>query len=174
MIENDQKFTTLSSITLLVLKELRLERNCHQAQLAEICDKTPSAWTKIETGKSPLTMEILFRVCNGLSVPPSAVLSVTERYAALLSQNYWGVMSKQLDFNEDSLLKEAHEYYSSCGFRSRSRFFNSECNVSILNGPIYSQDGAVNPADVFLYVLSPDFKEAQTQLMLPASVKQLL
>jgi len=163
MIENDQKFTTLSSITLLILKELRLERNIHQAQLAEICDKTPSAWTKIETGKSPLTMEIFFKVCSGLSVPSSAVLSATERYAALLSQNYWGVMSKQIGFNEDSLLKEAQEYYSSPGFRSRSYFVTFGYNVSILSGPIYNQDGSINPADVFLYVLNPDFKLSQNK-----------
>ena len=81
MSDNEQKFTSLSSITLLVLKELRLERNIHQAQLAEICDKTPSAWTKIETGKTPLTMEVFFRVCNGLAVSPSAVLATAERYA---------------------------------------------------------------------------------------------
>lgn len=33
--------TTLSSVILLILKELRLERNMHQAQVAEACDKTP-------------------------------------------------------------------------------------------------------------------------------------
>ena len=49
--------TTLSSVILLILKELRLERNMHQAQVAEACDKTPSAWTKIELGKSPLSMD---------------------------------------------------------------------------------------------------------------------
>lgn len=60
MMNDDSKVTSFSSMTLLLLKELRLERNLHQAQLAEICDKTPSSWTKIETGKSPLSMEIFF------------------------------------------------------------------------------------------------------------------
>jgi len=161
MMNDDSKVTSFSSITLLLLKELRLERNLHQAQLAEICDKTPSSWTKIETGKSPLSMEIFFRACNGLSVTPSAVLATAERYATLLSQNGWGVMSKQLEFNEDFLLKEAQEYYSTLGFRSRSPQVAWNQNVSVLSGPIYNMNGTVTLNDVFWFVLDKEFKERQ-------------
>lgn len=161
MLDNEPKCTSLSSITLLILKELRLERNIHQAQLADNCDKTPSAWTKIETGKTPLTIEVFFRVCNGLAVSPSTILATAEQYTALLSQNNWGVMSKQLDFSEDTLLKEAQEYYSSPGYRSRMSNVVFGYNTSILNGPIYNQNGATTPADVFLYALNKSFKQSQ-------------
>ena len=154
---NENTVTTFSSISLLILKELRLERNIHQAQVADMCDKTPSAWTKIETGRSPLSLEIFFRVCNGLGVPFSAVMATMERYATLLSQNGWAVISKQLDFNEDSLLSEAQEYYSCAGFRNRSTIFRN----SVLNGPIYNVDGTVTPIEVFWFVLNPEFKKEQ-------------
>ncbi|HHF3072200.1 TPA: helix-turn-helix domain-containing protein [Vibrio diabolicus] len=160
MNSNENNVTTFSSITLLIIKELRLERNIHQAQVADMCDKTPSAWTKIETGRSPLPMEMFFRVCNGLQVSPSAVLATMERYATLLSQNGWGVISKQLDFNEDQLLKEAQEYYASPGFRSRVSFPALTYN-SVLNGPVYNLDGTVTPNPVFLFALNANFKEQQ-------------
>lgn len=159
MFENDTKVTTFSTISLVLLKELRLERGIHQAQIADACDKTPSAWTKIETGKSPLSMEIFFRVCNWLPVAPSAVLAATERYAALLSQNNWSVISKQLDFAEDLLLKEAQDYYSSSGFRSRT--IHSLGFNSVLNGPIYNLNGTVTISSVFWFALDPAFKKAQ-------------
>ncbi|WP_274061820.1 helix-turn-helix domain-containing protein [Vibrio parahaemolyticus] len=135
---------------------MRLERNIHQAQVADMCDKTPSAWTKIEKGKSPLPMEMFFRVCNGLQIS----LATMERYATLLSQNGWGVISKQLDFNEDQLLKEAQEYYASPGFRSRASFPTLTDN-SVLNGPVYNLDGTVAPNPVFLFALNSSFKEQQ-------------
>lgn len=158
MADNETKVTSFSSITLLILKELRLERNIHQAHVAEICDKTPSAWTKIETGNSPLTMEVFFRVCNALAGSSSAVLATAERYAALLSQNEWGVISKRLELNEDALLGKAQEYYSSLGFRSRILMnFNS-----VLCGPIYNDaNGTVTPIDVFSCALDEGFLNSQ-------------
>ncbi|QXC37250.1 helix-turn-helix domain-containing protein [Aeromonas sp. FDAARGOS 1410] len=153
---SESKATTFSSITLLLLKELRLERNIHQAQIADFCGKTPSAWTKIETGRSPLSMEIFFRVCNGMQVLPSTVLSAMERYAALLGQNGWAVVSKELE-NEDHLLAEAQEYYGSPGFRARLNF----AFTSVLNGPTYNPNGMVEPSPVFLFALSQDFKNTQ-------------
>jgi transcriptional regulator with XRE-family HTH domain len=159
-INNELKVTTFSTITLMLLKEVRLERGIHQAQTADMCDKTPSAWTKIETGRSPLTMEIFFRVCNGLHVAPSAVLATMDRYAVLLSQNGWGVISKELDFNEDLLLKDAQDYYASSGFRSRASIPTFGFN-SVLNGPIYNPNGSITLAPVFWFALDPVFKSSQ-------------
>ncbi len=156
-----EKVTNFSSITLVLLKELRLERSIHQAQIADMCDRTPSAWTKIETGKSPLPMEMFFRVCNGIQVPPSAVLAAMERYAALLSQNGWAVISKQLEFNEDKLLIEAQEYYSSNGFKARHTMAPLPYS-SVLNSPIYNIDGSVAPIPVFAFAL---FEEAKNNLI---------
>lgn len=154
----DENITSLSSILLLIIKEVRLERGIHQAQLAEACGKTPSAWTKIETGRSPLTMEIMFRVCNRLLIPASAVLATTERYASLLAQQGWGIMSNQLEFDEDLLLKEASEYYGSAGFRNRMPGVIFD---SVLNGPNFNLDGTVSLAPVFRFALDINFKNSQ-------------
>ncbi|WP_114743499.1 helix-turn-helix domain-containing protein [Vibrio cholerae] len=161
--DNDHKVTSFSSITLVILRELRLERNVHQAQVAEICGKTPSAWTKIETGKSPLTMELFFKVCIALNVSASSVLATTERYAALLSQNRWGVVSQQLSFEEDLLLQEAQSYYSSSGFRNRVPTTSWNMYLSVLNGPFYNHDGTVTLIDVMRFSLDESFKTQQIE-----------
>ncbi len=142
--------TTLSSVILLILKELRLERNMHQAQVAEACDKTPSAWTKIELGKSPLSMEIFFRVCNILQVSASSVLATAERHSTLLSQNNWWIMSKQLEFNDDDLLQRAQEYYASESYKYRQPHYHY--NI-ILNEPTYQPNGSIQISPVFEYAL---------------------
>lgn len=161
MSQNDNKVTTLSSITLLILKELRLERNIHQAHIADICDKTPSAWNKIEAGKSPLTMEIFFKICNALPVSASSILATTERYASLLGQNGWAVISKQLDFDDDDLLKEAQSYYSTPGYRAKIPRILWNGYISVLNGPWYNQNGSIDLNEVFRFALDSDFKEQQ-------------
>jgi len=142
--------TTLSSVILIILKELRLERNMHQAQLAEACDKTPSAWTKIELGKSPLSMEIFFKVCNTLQVAASSVLTTAERHSTLLSQNNWWIMSKQLAFDEDDLLQKAQEYYSSEEYKHRRPQY--QYNI-ILNEPVYLHNRQIQISPVFDYCL---------------------
>ena len=143
--------TSLSSILLLIIKEVRLERSMHQAQLAEACGKTPSAWTKIETGRSPLTMAIMFRVCNQLAIAPSSALATAERYATLLAQHNWGIMSEQIDFNEDVLLVKAAEYYDSVEFKNRTpydRFY------TVLYTPTFDGYGKISIlAPVFSFVL---------------------
>jgi len=159
--DENLKFTSLASIIVIILKEIRLERGIHQAHFAEICSKSPSAWTKIETGKSPLQMDDFFKVCNGIPVPASTVLATAERYAMLLSQNQWGLINKQLG-SEDSLLKEVQEYYSSSGYRSRNLPIMWGSNISVLNGPFYDQfNGSVSLPYVFQFVLDPVFKTEQ-------------
>lgn len=163
---NDNKVTTLSTITLLLLKELRLERNIHQAHLADVCDKTPSAWNKIESGKSPLSMEIFFKICNAFPVSPSYVLSTAERYASLFSQEGWAIISKQLDFSDDLLLSEAQEYYTTSGYRARMPKIVWNMNVSVLNGPFYNQNGTVEISKVFQFALDDTFKQEQINFKL--------
>ena len=81
-----QNITTYSSICMILLRELRIERGIHQAQVADWIGKTPSAWTKVEAGKSPLQFETFVRVCFSFQVQPSMVMATAERYAALLRQ----------------------------------------------------------------------------------------
>ncbi|MBL0703302.1 MAG: helix-turn-helix transcriptional regulator [Sulfurospirillum sp.] len=158
---NEDKITTLSSIVLLLLKELRLEINVHQAHIADICDKTPSSWNKIESGKSPLTMEVFFKVCQAFQVSSSYVLATAERYAGLFGREGWAIISKQLSFDDDALLKDAQKYYSTLGYKTRIPRISFNINVSVLNGPFYNQDGTVDISEVFKFALDENFKQTQ-------------
>jgi len=156
---DESKITTITSICIILLRELRVERGIHQAQVADWMGKTPSAWTKIEAGKSPLQFEIFIRVCNGMAVMPSAVMATAERYAGLLSQNGWGIISTELDCAEDGLLSQAQEYWVSPGGRSVGA--NRWSFNSVLNGPIYGLNNMVTIANVFQFALDPVFRQSQ-------------
>lgn len=156
---NESKITTVTSICVIILRELRVERGYHQAQVADWLGKTPSAWTKVEAGKSPLQFEAFIRVCNGMAVMSSAVMATAERYAWVLFQNGWAIVSTELDSAEDGLLGQAQEYWASPGGRSvgSNRWgFNS-----ILNGPIHGLNSTVNIAPVFQFALDPAFRQSQ-------------
>ncbi len=160
MATNDEKITTHVSICVILLRELRVERGIHQAQVADWIGKTPSAWTKIESGKSPLQFETFIRVCNSMQVPPSTVMATAERYAALLSQNGWAVLTSELDFDEDELLRQVQRYWASPGCRS-SQSTPYGFKPSVLSGPIYGPLGLFIIAPVFQFVIDPVFQDLQ-------------
>ena len=158
MTNDEAKITTHTSICMILLRETRTERGIHQAQVADWIGKTPSAWTKVEAGKSPLQFETFIRVCNSMHVMPSAVMATAERYAALLSQNGWAVIASELDFDKDGLLLEAQEYWASPGCRSVAS--NRWSFTSVLNGPIHL-DQSIILAAVFQFALDPAFRKLQ-------------
>lgn len=153
--------TTPWGICVVLLRELRLERGIHQAQVADWIGKTPSAWTKVEAGKIPLSFETFVRVCNSFEVFPSTVMAAAERYAALLISKGWAVISTELEQpTDDDLLKQAHEYWASPGGRSfyaLSRFGFG----SILNGPSYGPNRAISVAPVFRFAIDQKFRDEQ-------------
>lgn len=159
----NKKITCFNSVILTIVKEIRLERNMHQAVLAEICGKTISAWNKIEGGKSPLSMELFCRICNALVIPPSIVLRTAEQYANLLYNYHYVVLYGELENStEDSLLEEVRRYYISPGFKRRQNYtpvYN--WNISIINTPYYDNNGYLQMHDVFKYVTDHNFKEEQ-------------
>jgi transcriptional regulator with XRE-family HTH domain len=159
MMTDETKITTITSICVILLREVRVERAIHQAQVADWLGKTPSAWTKVEAGKSPLQFETFVRVCNGMQVTPSAVMATAERYATLFSQNGWAVIT-ELDFSEDGLLRQAQEYWASPGCRMLipNRYLSF---TSVLNGPICNFDRTVSIAPVFQFALDQQFRELQ-------------
>jgi len=156
---DEKKITTITSICVILLREVRAERGIHQAQIADWIGKTPSAWTKVEAGKSPLQFETFVRVCYSMQVMPSAVMGTAERYATLLNNSGWAVLNSELDSSDDALLSEAQEYWGSPGCRSATQ--NRWGYMSILNGPTYNQDQTVNIAPVFQFALDPMFKQLQ-------------
>lgn len=155
----EAKIASITSICVVLLREVRTERNYHQAQVADWIGKTPSAWTKVEAGKSPLQFETFIRVCNSMQVAPSAVLATAERYAALLSQHGWAILTSEASLDEDQLILQAQQYWASPGGRSQAA--NRFTFWSVLNGPTYNQDGTVSPAPVFRFALDPEFRMMQ-------------
>ncbi|OLS59222.1 helix-turn-helix domain-containing protein [Pseudomonas putida] len=157
-----ENVTTVTSICTVVLRELRLERGLHQAQVADWIGKTPSAWTKIESGKAPLQLEILIRVCRGFQVWPSAVMATAERYSHYLGQRKWSIVTTDLPPGEDDLLREAQEYWSSPGGRNAAT--NRWGHMPVLNGPQWNMDGsaAENTASApFRFAVDPWFRSTQ-------------
>jgi transcriptional regulator with XRE-family HTH domain len=148
--------TTQTSLCLILLRETRLERGIHQAHIADALGKSPSAWTKTETGRSPLTFEDLFRACRAMNIWPSALMAAMERYEQFFIGHKWAVVSKTLAFDEDLLLREAQEYYGSPGFRSR----NTNWGFSALNGPHWFNNTVTVP-DIFRFCLDPEFRAQQ-------------
>jgi transcriptional regulator with XRE-family HTH domain len=156
---DESKITSITNICIILLREIRVERGVYQAQVADWMGKTPSAWTKIEAGKSPLQFETFIRTCNGMAVMPSAVMATAERYAAFLIQNGWTIVSTEIDIAQDTLLSQAQQYWASAGGRSLGA--NHWGCTSVLNGPIYEWNNMVTIAPVFQFALNTEFRQSQ-------------
>jgi transcriptional regulator with XRE-family HTH domain len=157
--------TCMSGLTLVILKEIRLERGIQSAYIAEQVGKSPSAWAKIETGKSTFPMDSLFQVARALWTPPSAIIGAVERYSNILSQNGWAVLNSSLNADDDQMLIQAQQYYGSFGFKRRflptyGHIFTG-LGVSVLNSPIFYADGSSQLVDVFRFVIDESFRATQ-------------
>ncbi|WP_213379354.1 helix-turn-helix domain-containing protein [Allochromatium tepidum] len=158
MTKIETKITTFSSICVILLREVRMERGIHQAQIADWLNKPLNAWIKVETGNDRLTLSLFLRVCNLLQVTPSVVMATAERYAFLFNQNRWLVLFPESDTVErDDLLMAANKYWTS--LEGMNQPANIPWPYSILNGPIYNSDGSISIAPVFQFALDPSFRE---------------
>lgn len=161
-----EKNTCFNSLTLLVLKEVRLEKGIQSGQIAEQIGKSPSAWAKIESGKSAFSMDSLFQVSRALWVPASVIISAAERYHSIISQHGWYVMNTDLPADEDNLLLKAQDYYNSPGFKRRFQpvfghtIFNG-FGISVLNSPINNPNGTVSIIDLFRFIVDSNFESEQ-------------
>jgi len=158
--ENLSQITAWTSFCAILLREARAERGLHQAQVADALGQTASAWTKVETGKSPLQFETLFRVCSYLGTQPSTVMGVAERYGMIFQQHGWAVLFGQSNtLEQDHLLTLAQAYWASPGGRASTP--SAFSFTSILNGPTYNADGTISIAPVFRYALDYTFRYEQ-------------
>ncbi|WP_241623231.1 helix-turn-helix domain-containing protein [Rosenbergiella australiborealis] len=105
-----------STIMLMVLKEIRLERGIHQGVLAQSAGKSASAWTKIENGQSPLSMDTMFAVCSSLQLLPSYVLTLTEKLISIFNYHGYYFQSGMVEESENELLKLMLKYFNSKGY----------------------------------------------------------
>lgn len=115
----NDKITTGSTITRLLLREYREERGFTQQQIASILGMTTSSWTKIENGSSPLLFDYLIAVCSALQLVPSELMKTVERYSIILSARGWKVHfhgSKDID----ALVRASKHFYEKVDPRSRA------------------------------------------------------
>lgn len=112
-----QRTSCFSTVLVLILKDVRLERNIHQAHIAQAIGKTPSAWAKIESGQSPLQMDAFFGACFALAMHPSQVMQVAERLVPIFNRYNWYFQSAHLG-DEDELLPLIQDYYASSGYEA--------------------------------------------------------
>lgn len=162
---NSAPVTTWTTLCAILLREARVERNFHQAQVADIIDKSTSSWTKVEAGQSPLQLETLFRVCAFLGAAPSDVTRAAEHYADVLRQHGWVILFNLPDgIKKDPLMEMAQSYWNSPGGKIAIRTFPFN---SILNVYRSGVDVNSNIPPVFGYALFSDFRELQdTPLLL--------
>lgn len=73
--------TTYPAIVGQVLAKHRGDRNLTQTQLAQALGMKQSAWSKIERGATPLTIEHLAQAADVLEVSPGQILAETDRVA---------------------------------------------------------------------------------------------
>ena len=109
-----EKSTSMSTICRLLLRELRQERNMQQAQIAQMLGKTASAWSKVESGDTPLSLEHLLTACTAMQVWPANFMQTAQNYVSLLTQNGWFVSSygAPMPREEDALWQASDNFYA--------------------------------------------------------------
>lgn len=158
---DETKITTYHTICAIVLRELRVQRNLHQAEIADFFAKPPSHWQEVEAGTKKLDFDTLLRVCRGLGVPPAQVLSVADGYDLLLRLFGWSVVVTELS-KADELIKRAKSYWQSPGYRAAQNF--PYLSLSVLNVPyndIENRTGWNNIIPVFQFAVDDMFRAQQ-------------
>lgn len=97
--------TKLSTVVLVLLKAHRQEARIRQADVATRIGYTASAWSKIENGYSPLTLDVLdVIVASVLGMQLSEFLADVEKASRYLSTQGWVVHSAaNIDMVDDLL-----------------------------------------------------------------------
>lgn len=118
------KNSCFSTIHLMIIKELRLERGVHQGVLAQAAGKTPNAWTKIENGQSVLTVDALFGAFTALNITPVNFMSLVENLIPEFNRYGYYFFPGTISQDEDNLLPLMLRYFNSKGFEAlRNRPF---------------------------------------------------
>lgn len=104
-----------STLALMVIKDIRMERNIPIAAWAEKLGKTPSALVKIENCQSSFSIEALFAAGQAIGINPSLVISITEKLISTFNRSGF-YFSFNLEDEEDDLLRLIKLYYESKGY----------------------------------------------------------
>lgn len=154
---NEQsKNSCFSTIHLMIIKELRLERGVHQGVLAQAAGKTPNAWTKIENGQSVLTVDALFGACSALNITPVSFMSLVEKLIPEFNRYGYYFHPGTIDQEEDSLLPLMLGYFNSKGFESLKNRPFDRISISSIGYPFLGTAPIVPTA--VRYCFDTDFR----------------
>ncbi|WP_343668592.1 helix-turn-helix transcriptional regulator [Paraburkholderia heleia] len=153
---DEQKITTYHSICAVVLRELRVQRSMHQAQVADHFSKPPTVWQDVESGKKKIDLETLLRVCRGMFVAPGLIMQIADAYEQFIRSYGWSVVVTDLA-GADALIKLANDYWKSPGCRAKQEF-----GTPILNVPFQQQNnGWLHISEVFGFVVDEQYRAMQ-------------
>jgi len=108
-----EKNTSFQTICRVLLHEMRLYSNTHQAHLAKVMGlSSSSSWSKVESGDVQLTLEHIVAVCSSCNIALSNFFFVAHNYMNLLTQNNWYVSYTGLPIakEDDHLDRMTKEY----------------------------------------------------------------
>ena len=151
----DAKSSSFSTLILLILKEIRLERSIHQGALAQSIGKTPNAWTKIENGETTLTTDVLFGACAVLELSPSFVIDLVEKLVPIFNQHGFYFQTYPLGAQEDDLLRLILEYFKTPGYEALKSRPIERISVTSISNPFNRN---ILPNSV-RYCCDPNYKE---------------
>ncbi|HCG7758330.1 helix-turn-helix domain-containing protein [Vibrio parahaemolyticus] len=149
------KNANFSTLAIMVLKEIRLERGIHQGTVAASIGKNPNAWTKIENGQTSLTFDVMIGACSALKIHPTEFMKLTEKLVPLFSSAGFFLHHGSAGNDENDLLPLMLEYFNSSGYESiKSKFFD-RVSITQLSGPF----GSTAVPTIVRYCTDPSFKK---------------
>ncbi|HFD4063011.1 TPA: helix-turn-helix transcriptional regulator [Vibrio parahaemolyticus] len=149
------KNSNFSTLSVMVIKEIRLERGVHQGTIAAQVGKNPNAWTKIENGQTVLTLDVMIGACTALKIHPSYLIELTEKMIPMLNGAGFFFHNGSVGNDENDLLPLILDYFNSSGYENlKSRPFD-RVSIQQLSGPF----GSTAVPTIVRYCCEPDFKE---------------
>jgi hypothetical protein len=170
-----QRNSSQSTLLLLVLREIRLDNLIHPGQLAHFTGKTPKEWENIESGKSPLTLQLLTNASFGLLQAPSHVMFVAEQLAQAFNRHGWYFQTTPLG-KDDELMPFIDSYFDSKGYEALRARPIDRISVNLLNMGM-GMCGYHSDPSIVRYCCDPEFKnwiDAGAQSEMPPTVDTAL
>lgn len=156
---NEFNNSNFSTVVLLTLKELRLERNIHQGAFAQGFGKTPSAWNKIENGQSSLSIDAFYSACATMGLSAPYVMSIIDKLIFIFNRNGFFFLTTALEEGKDDLLQLIRSYYNSKGYEKlKSPPLMQIINISTLNNP-YSTNAMEALPTIIQYCCDPKYRQ---------------
>ena len=109
--QNNQpkKYFHATTLAMLALKEQRMRWRIKQATVAEACGISTSAYSKLESGDTSLSVETLIRICGAVKGNPAEVLWSVDQNTQRLKQHDYE--EAPLGDTLDTLRTQSHAFF---------------------------------------------------------------